>query len=249
MSVIIEGYAYNIFCNCQWKGRRLRIYQLVLVGLIVILAYKCKKDNTTITAIDIDGNSYTTVRIRRQVWIAENLKTTRLNDGTIIPLVNDSTEWGASSTYACCWAFNDIYYKKDYGALYNWYAINTGKLCPTGWHVPSDDEWAALISYLGGEYVAGGSLKETGTSHWFSPNDDATNETGFSALPGGYRDLDGSFSKLGHNGNSGFWWTSSDSSVIDGFAYGLYFLSSYVSRRGFSYNKKMGFSVRCLKDN
>ncbi len=249
MSGIIEVYSYDTSNSFQWKMRRLRIYQLALIGLLVILPYNCKKDNTTITAVDIDGNSYTTVRINHQVWMAENLKTTILNDGTIIPLVHDSTEWAASSTPACCWAFNEIYYKKDYGALYNWYAVNTGKLCPTGWHVPSDDEWSALISYLGGEYVAGGKLKETGTSHWFSPNNDATNETGFSALPGGFRDPDGSFSKLGHNGFSGFWWTSSDSSATDGFAYGLYYPSSYVSRRGVSYNKKMGFSVRCLKDN
>ena len=116
-----------------------------------------------------------------------NLKTTKYNDGTSIPNVTNDTSWSNLTTGAYCWYNNDVSYKNPYGALYNWYAVNTGKLAPKGWHVPSDAEWTTLITYLGGESIAGGKLKEAGTTHWLSPNTEATNSTGFSALPGGRR--------------------------------------------------------------
>ena len=141
------------------------------------------------TVSDADGNQYNTVTIGEQIWMASNLKTTRYNDGTGIPLVTINSEWTSHRTPAYCWYDNEeATYKNVYGALYNWYAVNTGKLCPSGWHVPNIEEWRTLISYLGGKSVAGGKLKETGTVHWASPNAGATNETGFTALPGGYRD-------------------------------------------------------------
>ncbi len=122
--------------------------------------------------------------------MAENLKTTKHNDGTSIPNVTDNTAWKNLVTPAYCWYNNDILNKTPYGALYNWYTVNTGKLCPSGWHVPTDSEWTILTTYLGGLSIAGGKLKETGTGHWLNPNTGATNETGFTALPGGYRDSD-----------------------------------------------------------
>ena len=150
------------------------------------------------TLKDIEGNVYPAVIIGTQVWMAENLKTTKYNDGMAIPLVSDNNAWEALKTPGYCWYNNDAAANKNrFGALYNWYTVNTKKLCPAGWHVPNDKEWTTLRTYLGGEEIAGGKLKETGTTHWTSPNTDATNQTGFTALPGGGRRSNGEFFGLG----------------------------------------------------
>jgi uncharacterized protein (TIGR02145 family) len=140
---------------------------------------------------DGDGNVYNTVTIGTQIWMKGNLKTMKFNYGTSIPNVTDNTTWAGLTSAAYCWYNNDAAtYKTTYGALYNWYAVdvasNDGKnVCPAGWHIPSDAEWTTLTDYLGGASVAGSKLKETGTTHWLSPNTGATNESGFTALPGG----------------------------------------------------------------
>jgi uncharacterized protein (TIGR02145 family) len=193
---------------------------------------------------DIDGNEYSTIIIGTQVWMAENLKTTKYNDGTDIPNVTDNTEWENLSTGAYAWYDNDQASNGDtYGALYNWYAVETGQLCPVGWHVPTDEEWTTLNDYLGGEKVAGGKLKEAGTTHWKDPNEGATNETGFTALPGGYRISNGTFYYIG---DTGYWWSATEGSTIDAWSRGMYFNNSNVSW-GSNY-KEDGFSVRCLRD-
>ena len=159
---------------------------------------------------DHNGNAYKTIRIGSQVWMAENLKTTEYNDGTSIPLVMNNSAWSALTTAGRCYHNNDsLTYKKPYGALYNWYAVNTGKLCPTGWHVPTDGELHTLVLMLDADAVfvlgqesliAGGKLKETGTTHWYSPNEGATNESGFTALPGGLRRTNGEFDLFSSHG-------------------------------------------------
>ena len=199
---------------------------------------------------DVEGNTYKTVTIGNQIWMAENLKTTKYNDGTTIPLVTDSTVWKKLSTPGYCWYNNDATANKNiYGALYNWYTLNTGKLCPTGWHVPSDAEWTILTTYLGGETVAGGKLKETGTSHWLSPNTGATNESGFAAVPGGYRYFGGTFYDLG---GFGYWWSTTESFSMEySFTTIAYYLQMYYDYSGVSrsyFEKQRGFSVRCLRD-
>jgi uncharacterized protein (TIGR02145 family) len=195
-------------------------------------------------AEDIEGNFYKTVQIGNQVWMAENLRTTKLNDGTAIPLVTDNTAWGNLTTPGYCWYENDkATYGNTYGALYNWYAVNTGKLCPTGWHVPSDGEWTILRDYLGGESVAGGKMKEAGTTHWQSPNTGATNESGFSALPGGFRFADGSFYNVG---GTGYWWSSTEFESY--WAKHPYLLSNYSGMFQSGYFKNIGLSVRCVRD-
>lgn len=141
--------------------------------------------------MDIDGNIYHTVIIGNQIWLAEDLKTTKYNDGTPIPLVTGNAGWINLSTPGYCLYDNDITNRETYGALYNWFALQTGKLCPTGWHVPSDEEWTVLTDFLGGESIAGGKLKEAGTVHWDTPNLGATNESGFTSLPGGFRGAQG----------------------------------------------------------
>lgn len=193
---------------------------------------------------DIDGNGYITVRIGSQWWMAENLKTTKLNDGTDIPMVFDNKTWGSLTTIAYCWYKNDEEnYKNEYGALYNWYAVNTGKICPVGWHMPSDNEWTTLTNYLGGENVAGGKLKEASTTHWDSPNIGATNESGFTALPGGSRLSNGEFRDIGQNGN---WWSSTEQSSQFAWQRVMFRNLNGVGRVGC--NMEYGFSVRCLKD-
>ena len=195
------------------------------------------------TAKDLDGNIYKTVQIGNQTWMAENLKTTKYNDGTAIPLVIDNAAWLGLTIPAYCWYENDTTNKNSYGALYNGYAINTGKLCPTGWHVSSDQEWSSLVAYLGGENVAGSKLKETGTTHWTKPNSEATNESGFTALPGGSRYTNGFFFTIK---NLGYWWSSIESKSLNGWYRSMYNRNSAVSRN--FYDLTNGFSVRCVKD-
>lgn len=190
----------------------------------------------TTSIADIENNVYHTIPIGSMVWMAENLKTTKYNDSTAIPLVNDNASWIILTSAAYCWYNNEIINKVTYGALYNSFTIKTGKLCPTGWHVPSHVEMTNLESYLGVN-VAGGELKDT--TLWKSPNTGGTNATGFTALPGGFRTYDdGSFYNIGYNG---YWWTSFET---------IYFFMSYNSSKlslELAENKA-GLSVRCLRD-
>jgi len=207
------------------------------------LAFTTSFTGITGTVNDIDGNIYKTIGIGSQTWMAENLKTTKYNDGTSIPIVTDGTAWAALSTPGYCWYNNDeATYKAIYGALYNWYTVGTGKLCPTGWHVPSDAEWTTLTTYLGGEYVAGGKLKETGTTHWTNTNEWVTNEMGFTALPGGNRINGGAFSSVGLIGD---WWSDTETGAY--VWYRLMFYSGINVGRSSS-GKQIGSSVRCVRD-
>ncbi|MGQ9620913.1 MAG: FISUMP domain-containing protein, partial [Bacteroidales bacterium] len=201
--------------------------------------------NTNITYgsfVDIDGNNYRTVVIGTQEWLAENLRAVKLNDGTPLSFTPDASTWNSS-------AFTDpgySWYNNDsvsYGALYNWYAVSTGKLCPVGWHVPSDEEWTTMVDYLGGRETAGGKLKEAGVYHWISPNAEATNESGFTAIPAGYRYYSGSFNGIGRYG---YWWTSSAVSEAEAFYRNLSYAYPNIDRS--SSSKKSGMTVRCIKD-
>lgn len=227
------------------------IYSLAIIGVVLILSSSCKKkDDNNIppqesgTVTDKDGNVYHTVTIGTQVWMVENLKTTKYNDGTSIPLVTDNVAWFFLTTPGYCYYENNapkFYF--IYGALYNWYAANTGNLAPTGWHIPTDAEWTTLTTYLGGESIAGGKLKEEGTTHWYSPNTEATDEYGFTALPGGCRDYSGNFANLG---SFGPWWSSSEYNTYNGWYRSMYYGSGNVDRNYFE--KSFGFSIRCIKD-
>ena len=214
--------------------------------------------------VDVDGNSYGTVLIGDQIWMSENLGVTRYADGSPIPLVEDATQWGALDydAMAYCWYYNDsAIFAADYGALYTWsaamrgaassYSIPSGiqGVCPDGWHLPSNNEWAMLVDYLGGEEVAGGKLKETGILHWEYPNTDVTNESGFTALPGGYRSAGGGFYRQGYVGS---WITSSNyahyqySDPYRSYVIRLYY--DQVSCNQYGLSTDYGSSVRCLKD-
>lgn len=219
------------------------------IALVLLLAAGLTGCATN-TVKDIDGNKYKTIEIGAQVWMAENLKTTRYNDGTSIVQVKKYKAWAALSTPAFCWYNNDSTNKEPYGALYNWYAVNTGKLCPEGWHVPTDEDWKALQTFLRDDANAGLALKEAGITHWRRPNTDANNSSGFTALPGGYRDYQGPFNLLRADG---FWWTSSESTWYSSGATPTmaFYRNLRYDDNGLVRNaspKSFGFCVRCLMD-
>ena len=198
-----------------------------------------------VSCADIDNNSYPVVQIGTQVWMAKNLKTTRFNDGTAIPLVTDRSQWVGTNSAAFSWRNNDeATYREPYGALYNWYAAHSANLCPSGWHVPSESDWTALELYLGGRSIAGGKLKETGSRHWDAPNTGATDIYGFSMIGGGYRDgQGGSFYELGRGG---YLWSSIEEKPTDGRNRGF---SNVNVQMDLGYSvKTTGMSVRCLVD-
>lgn len=218
----------QIFMNNQWFP----------------LSMGTPEDAPELTVTDEDGNVYSTVQIGDQVWMAENLKTTTYNDGTSIDLVTYNTAWENNATGAYCWYDNDsTTYADTYGALYNWYAVNTGNLCPDGWHVPTDAEWNALEAYIasdGHSGTEGTALKAT--SGWYNDGN-GTDDYGFSALPGGRRLSNGSFY---HEGDFGYYWSSTENGSIEAWGRRFSYSSSDVTRS--SYRKENGFSVRCLRD-
>ncbi len=218
----------------------------ILFTLLVFLLFAsgCRKDKPVVPLADVDGNTYKTVVINGQEWMAENLKTTRFSDGTDIPLVKDAVAWSNLTTSGFCWYNNDeATYKDLFGALYNGFTIDSGHLCPDGWHIPSKDEWQQLGISLGDSLKAGGKLKESGTAHWLSPNKGADNSTGFNALPAGYRYFEGSFSSVL---SYAAFWSASDSTDNDAWFAGLYYADAALAIN--HRNKKHGFSVRCVKN-
>jgi uncharacterized protein (TIGR02145 family) len=215
----------------------------IMISLIMISG--CEKNDEELK--DKDGNVYTSVTIGTQIWMVENLKTTKYNDGTAIPLVTGMSEWVNLTTPGYCYYDNDATtYKNTYGTLYNWHAINTGKLCPSGWHVPTDVEWTTLTDYLGGYTVAGAKLKETGITHWKDPNTGATNETRFTALPGGHRTyINGEFLNIGLYG---IWWSATESVIEASYAYCWHTDYDTSNMDNIHSPKENGISVRCVRD-
>lgn len=190
---------------------------------------------------DQQNNVFDIVTIGMQTWMKRNLNVTKYNNGTAILEIADNMIWIGLAEGAYCNYNNIVNNSTTYGKLYNWFAVNTGKLCPTGWHVPTDEEWTTLTTYLGGASVAGGKLKEAGTAHWTTPNP-ADNSSGFTALPGGYRISNGSYSNMGIYGH---WWSSSQYNT-NAWTRGMSNSTSIVSRG--DYSKLSGYSVRCLKN-
>jgi uncharacterized protein (TIGR02145 family) len=226
--------------------------QRFIICFFIILTVNCTT-NDRITVKDIDGNIYQTVAIGKYIWMAENLKTTTYNNGTEIPNVKEQSEWIRLKGGAYCFYSNNENYADTFGLLYNWYSVNTGKLCPEGWRVPADEDWKYLEGYADTRYGighpvwdksglrgydAGQRLRDT--SGW-RPGIGGTDAIGFSALPGGER-----LSRFYAGGSSGFWWSSTEASVSSAYYRNLIYSYEVVARD--THPKRMGFSIRCVKD-
>ncbi len=221
------------------------LFRIVGLILLIFLIHSCETDDANVIK-DVDDNVYTSVTIGNQVWMVENLKTTKYSNGDIIGTTIPTTlNISGESTPKYQWAYDDIEVNvATYGRLYTWYAVTDNRnICPTGWHVPTDTEWITLTTYLGGTSIAGGKLKETGTAHWPSPNTGATNETGFTALPAGTRYIDGTFSSIGGPGG---WWSATEYDAASAWNRAMRVYSSSVE--SYYSSKKYGCSVRCLKN-
>ena len=226
-------------------GTKISSYTVIL-GTLLVLSFGCKKEEAPPGPVtDIDGISYRTVKIGDQIWMAENLKTTRYNDGTEISLIKDATIWNGLKTGGYCWYKNDeSLYRDPYGAIYNGYAAGTGKLCPAGWHVPEKEDWLKLREFTGDTIKGGGKLKESGIDHWLTPNKGADNSSGFTALPSGMRYFEGTFTSLLTFAGI---WSSTETGIKD-----LWYMSLYYGDAAFTIShmtKNHGFSVRCIKDD
>jgi uncharacterized protein (TIGR02145 family) len=233
----------------------IRFIPKMFIGIfLMFLSIPFKINAQLVTAEDIDGNVYMTVRIGTQTWMRENLKTTKYRNGDLIGTttpVNKNITGESTPKYQ--WAYNGNESNvATFGRLYTWYAVTDRRgLCPTGWHAPTDAEWTTLTTYLGGEDVAGGKLKEKGTLHWKSPNTGASNEFGFTALPGGWRshsskgDYDNKFSNIGYDGS---WWSATEWDENWAWYRSLNRSNIDNSREDASIFKDEGMSVRCMKD-
>ena len=197
------------------------------------------------SGITYNGFTYSSIILGNgQEWMVENLRTTNYRNGDPIPSGLDDAAWSSTTVGAYAIYNNDTINDTIYGKLYNWYAVTDPRhICPMGWHEPSDAEWTMLAEYLGGEEVAGSKMKSTGTQYWNSPNTDATNESGFSGLPGGYRMDSGSYSTIGIRGD---WWSNFE---YDNYLAWSRFLSyNYGNAYPSSNTERSGLSVRCLRD-
>jgi uncharacterized protein (TIGR02145 family) len=197
---------------------------------------------------DVDGNTYKTVTIGTQTWMAENLKTSKYSDRTAIPNVKDDSEWSNLTKGAWAYYSNDPTNNAKYGKLYNWYSISpitngNKNICPSGWHIPNDNEWTVLADYLGGSNISGDKLKEVGTTSWNNLNEYSTNTSLFTGLPGGRRYDLGDYYNIG---NEAYWWSSSEDETDYAWSHGLDDDPGNTYKS--DYNKKNGFSIRCIKD-
>jgi uncharacterized protein (TIGR02145 family) len=233
------------------------IFRITGIILLILLIHSCKMNENNEpkiehgSVIDYDGNTYNTTKIGTQWWMTENLKVIHYRDGSAIENITDSSAWAYLTTGAYCWYNNnEATYKANYGALYNWYTIvDSRNLCPSGWHVPNDNEWITLITYLGCEAIAGIKLKEVGDYYWSPSTTMSDNSSDFSALAGGQRinapvgTFNGSSTPFYYMGRIATWWnTTSTTSEHE--------LEVDANRSGtekYYFQKNQGYSIRCIK--
>ncbi len=225
---------------------------LLLCSILPILV-QCRRDENNALK-DIDGNIYSTALIGDYWWMTENLKSTRFNDGSEIPCIKDQEVWLRSYSSAYYYYQNNLNYADTLGFLYNWYAVNSGKLCPAGWRVPSDDEWKQIEGIADTRYEPNDSIwnklglrgfdagQRLKSAEGWRKGVTGTDDLGFSALPGGER-----LTRFFAGGSSGFWWTSTEASESSSFYRSMIYSFEQVARD--THPKRMGFSVRCIKNN
>jgi uncharacterized protein (TIGR02145 family) len=229
---------------------------IILMGLMAILfssCKSCKHENAVVTTLlspgpeivkDYDGNQYTTVTIGTQDWLVENLKATRYQNGDPIQMVTEDAQWNKQTTGAFCNFDQEAANGQIYGHLYNWYAVNDPRnICPKGWRVPTDADWDVLSSALGGDVSSAGKMKDATTRYWDSPNVGATNESGFTALPGGYRSIKGEYNSMG---SFTFFWSSSGYASETAWCRWMQSGNDQLDR--IDNYKNFGFSVRCIRE-
>lgn len=224
--------------------------QAILALILCTMLWACSKEEDPLSPSkqdlnsvkDAEGNVYEVIQVGEQTWFKDNLNTTKFNDGSSIPAVHNPSDWFALvspgwTNYQGSSAYNSI----D-GKFYNWYAVNTGKLCPKGWHVPTEAEWKALIDYLGGENIAGGKMKQTFL--WEAPNRGADNSSGLEARPVGFKEVNGISDG---KGKVSYWWSATEKQA---FSTASSVLLNYLSASAFrsDESKKRGHCVRCIKD-
>jgi uncharacterized protein (TIGR02145 family) len=224
--------------------------------LFIICLTNCESDTPTEieadftgqigTAVDVDNNTYQTIGIGSQIWMARNLATLRLNDGTEISnIINDSIWVSNLKPAYCTYGDDSLNYKKLFGLLYNYYAVNSGILCPIGWRVPSYKDWNKLAQFVGGIEKAGGKLKQMDGSFWEDSNYGFEKTFNFNALPGGYRKMDLSLTRFEDRGSTGYWWTAD--SVNFNYSLGVIIKNSSITLSKNDFKKKSALSIRCIK--
>ena len=247
-SLVLHGKSDTVFFKTGIHIIALKIMDndsLMDTDEMVITINHSSGADTSEIVTDIDGNTYQTVTIGNQTWMAENLATSKYNDGTNIPHITSNSEWADLSLPAYCWYNNDEEnYKEAYGALYNWYAVETGKLCPDGWQVPTDNEWNELKDYVSNDGHAGTEGIALKAKQGWNNEGNGTDDYGFSALPAGYRYKEGGV--FYSEGSRGYWWTSTQDG-IDGLHWGM--SSENNNLNSLPFEKEIGFSVRCIKNN
>jgi uncharacterized protein (TIGR02145 family) len=225
-----------------------------ILSLFSLLVYSQQYPNEGMPIRDIDGNEYRIIMTESGVWMAENLMTFKLNDGTPLEYIRDNKDWEKIKSPAYGWYKAEVDYAQTYGAIYNWHAVATGKLCPQGWHVPTEEEWNDLMDYAGGSQASmdnPAKLKEAGTAHWKAPNEGATNDIYFTALPAGEINF---FSFDAEPGAKTHWWTSTEdknnlepgqipsNAAIVGLSY------NFKSKSMGTYQKEAALPIRCKMD-
>ncbi|MFA6571114.1 MAG: fibrobacter succinogenes major paralogous domain-containing protein [Bacteroidota bacterium] len=234
-------YPSQIIDNIKFEKDSLNKKILNVYISIYPKTYYLNEIDSILFAID----EYLPLTIGTQVWMLKNLDVDHYRNGEPIPQVTDNNKWINLTTGAWCWYNNDSAIVSEFGKLYNWFAVNDSRgLAPDGWHIPSLNDWKTLYIYLGGEYIAGGKLKLTGTTYWISPNTGATNESGFSALPGGSRSgISGEFVAIEEYS---FWWNSNEKNDTN--SWYSFLTTTYASLSRVWSQKTYGYSVRCIKD-
>jgi len=222
----------------------IRYFKALMFLFSTFSIYASDSLNTS-QVVDIEGNEYSTVIIGNQIWMRENLRTSTFRNGDTILHVDDNGTWSKLKTGAWCHLYNQNTQCDIYGKLYNYYAVEDSRgLCPLGWRIPTENDFNILTQYLGGEQIAGGKLKDVGTTCWQTPNLGATNESGFSALPGGQRSNKGIFGNLG---NAGSWWTITKNNTISAWSISLFSFTGGNAVYKYFNEFNVGLSVRCIK--